>query len=297
VTSIAGGTKAEVKFELLADLDDQPAGAEVVFDGCERLGAANLRGTGYAARDVVLHDLSAEDDGVMRNVQVAMSGIAGFLLAKLAAAAGRRKPKDWYDIAFVLLHNDAGGVAMAAELVNEKFPAAAAGEARTWLVDLQANFADSSTQGVDAYVEQMLLDHPDEDSAQLAGDAARDFRVLPVATTEQIAGGFTSAVSERPCRVVGGPPCGEEGSGADRSTEHAPAGRGGLPAIPFDHRAARACGRVAAELRASGRKMTACAYDALISATAVANELPVFTLNVDDFSGITSLTVVEVDPV
>ncbi len=171
VTSTAEGTKAEVKFELLADLDDQPAGAEVVFDGCERLGAANLRGTGYAARDVVLHNLSAEDDAVMRNVQVAMSGLAGFLLAKLAAAAGRRKPKDWYDIAFVLLHNDAGGVATAAELVNEKFPAAAAGEASTWLVDLQANFADSSAQGVDAYVEQMLLDHPDEDSAKLAGDA------------------------------------------------------------------------------------------------------------------------------
>ena len=68
-------------------------------------------------------------------------------------------------------------------------------------------------------------------------------------------------------------------------------------AIPFDDRAARAFGRVAAELRASGRKTTARAYDALIAATAVANELPVFTLNVDDFSGITSLTVVEVDPV
>jgi len=67
-------------------------------------------------------------------------------------------------------------------------------------------------------------------------------------------------------------------------------------AIPFDDRAARAFGRVAAELRASGRKTTARAYDALIAATAVANELPVFTLNVDDFYGISSLTVVEVEP-
>ena len=65
-------------------------------------------------------------------------------------------------------------------------------------------------------------------------------------------------------------------------------------AIPFDDRAARAFGRVAAELRASGRKTSARAYDALIAATALANELPVFTLNVDDFSGIASLTVVEV---
>jgi tRNA(fMet)-specific endonuclease VapC len=68
-------------------------------------------------------------------------------------------------------------------------------------------------------------------------------------------------------------------------------------AIPFDDRAARAFGRVAAELWASGRKTTVRAYDALIAATAVANELRVFTLNGDDFSGITSLTVVEVEPV
>ena len=66
-------------------------------------------------------------------------------------------------------------------------------------------------------------------------------------------------------------------------------------AIAFDDRAARAFGRVAAELRASGRKTSARAYDALIAATAMANELPVFTLNVDDFSAIASLTVVEVN--
>lgn len=34
------------------------------------------------------------------------------------------------------------------------------------------------------------------------------------------------------------------------------------------------------------------AYDALIAATAVANDLPVFTRNPDDFAGIESLTVV-----
>jgi len=73
--------------------------------------------------------------------------------------------------------------------------------------------------------------------------------------------------------------------------------RADFHAIAFDNGAARAFGRVAAELRALGRKTTARAYDALIAATAVADELPVFTPNVDDFSGITSLTVVEVAPV
>jgi len=51
-------------------------------------------------------------------------------------------------------------------------------------------------------------------------------------------------------------------------------------AIPFDDRAARAFGRVAAELRASGRKTTARACDALIAVPAVANGLPVLTTNV-----------------
>lgn len=65
--------------------------------------------------------------------------------------------------------------------------------------------------------------------------------------------------------------------------------------IPFDDRAARAFGRVAAQLRASGRRATARAYDALIAATAVANDLPVFTRNPDDFVGIESLKVVALD--
>ena len=67
--------------------------------------------------------------------------------------------------------------------------------------------------------------------------------------------------------------------------------------VPFDAASARAFGRVAASLRASGRKPAARAYDALIAATAIANDLPVFTCNPDDFSGIDGLEVrpVEID--
>lgn len=46
-----------VKFELLADLDDQPGGATFNFTGCEHMGAVNLRGTSFAARDVTLRTL------------------------------------------------------------------------------------------------------------------------------------------------------------------------------------------------------------------------------------------------
>jgi tRNA(fMet)-specific endonuclease VapC len=64
--------------------------------------------------------------------------------------------------------------------------------------------------------------------------------------------------------------------------------------LPFDAMAARSFGRVAAALRGSGRKTKARAYDAMIAATALAHQLPVYTCNPDDFLGIDGLEVVVV---
>jgi hypothetical protein len=60
-------------------------------------------------------------------------------------------------------------------------------------------------------------------------------------------------------------------------------------AIAFDAAAARTFGAVAAALRSAGRKRTARAYDALIAATAIAQGLPLYTCNPDDFEGIPGL--------
>ena len=64
--------------------------------------------------------------------------------------------------------------------------------------------------------------------------------------------------------------------------------------LPFDAAGARAFGRVAASLHRAGRKSTARSYDAMIAATALANDLPVYTCNPADFSGIDDLEVVAV---
>ena len=64
--------------------------------------------------------------------------------------------------------------------------------------------------------------------------------------------------------------------------------------LPFDSFAARAFGGVAASLRRAGRKPAARAYDAMIAAIAIANDLPVVTVNPSDFAGIEGLTVVAV---
>jgi hypothetical protein len=64
--------------------------------------------------------------------------------------------------------------------------------------------------------------------------------------------------------------------------------------LPFDAAAARAFGRVAASLRRAGRKSSARAYDAMIAATALANDLPLYTCNPVYFLGIDGLSVIAV---
>ena len=148
----------------------EPEGATIEFAGCEQLGAANLRGTGCAANDTTIHQLRAKDHGPWRLAGINVTGLAGFLLAKTAAAHGRREPKDWYDIAFVLLNNENGDALAAAARVREVF-GDPTGTIRTQLQDLQANFANSSTQGTSAYVNQITLDHPEVDPSTAAADA------------------------------------------------------------------------------------------------------------------------------
>ena len=64
--------------------------------------------------------------------------------------------------------------------------------------------------------------------------------------------------------------------------------------LAFDAPSARAYGRVAASLRGAGRKPAARAFDALIAATAMANDLALYTCNPRDFEGIDGLRVVTI---
>jgi hypothetical protein len=161
---------AVVKFELLADLDTEPNQSTINFNECEHLGAANLRGTGIATHDTFRHPISAKVGDKWIEVDVEVTGLGGFLLAKVAAAHSRRKTKDWYDIAFVLLENDAGGPTAAASAVVELIDSDARPH-QTALDDLRSNFADADAQGSRAFAEQMLVDHPDSNIATLRADA------------------------------------------------------------------------------------------------------------------------------
>lgn len=168
---ISDEIRAEVKFELLADLDNEANEATVHFDDCERLGAVNLRGTKYATQDIETRTLTARIGDDQHSVDINVTGVAGFLLAKCAAAYSRRKPKDWYDIAFVLLHNDLGGPIPAAKAVLSKFGNREMAASRTPLAELAANFVDPKAQGPKAYAAQFLIEHPDYGSDAAKADA------------------------------------------------------------------------------------------------------------------------------
>lgn len=62
--------------------------------------------------------------------------------------------------------------------------------------------------------------------------------------------------------------------------------------IPFDAEAARIYGRVTAAVIAAGRKPRRRATDLMIAAIAISAELPLFTTNPDDFSGLDELLTV-----
>lgn len=99
--------------------------------------------------------------------------MAGVLLAKVAAAHGRHKAKDYYDIAFVLLHHnevfDQTRPLSPAAVVLQRIGAPIG--LRTAVEDLAANFSGAGTQGVAAYVEQLLINNPGSDPVTAATDA------------------------------------------------------------------------------------------------------------------------------
>ena len=64
--------------------------------------------------------------------------------------------------------------------------------------------------------------------------------------------------------------------------------------LPFDVAGPAHFGRLAASLRRAGRKPAARAYDAMIAAVAISNDLPLYTCNPQGFAGIDGLTVVPV---
>jgi hypothetical protein len=160
-----------VKVEFLADLEDVPNQTTISFDDCEFFGAVNLRGTGYASQDWEVRTVTADLGQGAKSIELRVATLPAYLLAKVHAARGRGLGKDWYDVAYVLLHNDDGGPAAAAQRVRDRFGAALVGPTESALVELAGNFTNVQAQGSIAYAATMLGLHPDLDHDVLANDA------------------------------------------------------------------------------------------------------------------------------
>jgi tRNA(fMet)-specific endonuclease VapC len=91
-----------------------------------------------------------------------------------------------------------------------------------------------------------------------------------------------------------GPLVSDSGAQRDARQAHVQQAEADFEPLPFDAAAARAFGRIAASLRRAGRTPSARAYDAMIAAVALANDLPVYTCNPADFAGIEELRVVAI---
>jgi hypothetical protein len=163
---------APVKLEFLCDLPDHREHEAIRPRGCTRLAAANLRGTGYVAHDFAYQQLAGKlADGTHVTVSVPFAGLDGYLLSKCVAVRTRAATKDYYDLAYVLLHNRAGGPEPAARSLLDSKLADELPALRTTFIEIAERYAKTTDIGPRSYAEQALEAEPDADEHTLRADA------------------------------------------------------------------------------------------------------------------------------
>ncbi len=156
-----------VKIEFLCDDDSLPSQEAVRLPGCDHLAALNLRGTGYVARSFQEREITVGE----RTVTICFAGLEGYLLAKAHAARQRGLDKDYYDFAYVLLHNQAGGPRHAAAALRSGVFAAEIPSLRSLWAEIGGRFHGSASGGAEAYARQALLVDPTASQPRLRNDA------------------------------------------------------------------------------------------------------------------------------
>lgn len=161
-----------VRIEFLCDLSEYREGESVRPPGCHYLAAANLRGTGYVARDFEWRELSGRlADGAEVRVRVRLAGLEGYLLSKCVAVRTRAAAKDYYDFAYVLLHNRAGGPEEAATRLEDGQLADALGALRCTFLEVCERYRRPADIGPESYAQQAVQVNPEADKALLRADA------------------------------------------------------------------------------------------------------------------------------
>ena len=167
-----------IKLEFLCDLDTEPEGI-VAIPGCRVLHANNLRGTGYVAYDWTMREITANLPGLGKTtVRVRFAGLEGYLLTKCVAVRYRGKDKDHYDLAFVLIHNRAGGPTAAAKRLLEGKLSDRLPVLRSTLLEVRERFYSVNTSGPKGFAAESARADPstlDAEARALAVAAVNEF--------------------------------------------------------------------------------------------------------------------------
>lgn len=161
-----------VKMEFLCDLATAREHETIGIEGCDQLRAQNLRGTGYVAEDWAWEPLTATlPSGKETEVKARFARLGGYLLSKLTAARTRGAPKDFYDLAYVLLHNRAGGPREAAAVLLAGDLRGSLTGLHSTLLEIRERFRVPNAIGPDGFAAQSLELDPDLDESELRADA------------------------------------------------------------------------------------------------------------------------------
>lgn len=166
-----------LKMEFLCDLETEPEHALIPIQGCERLKAQNLRGTGFVAEDWAWEELEAVlPSGEVTRVQARFAKLGGYLLSKLVTARTRGAEKDFYDLAYVLLHNRAGGPRQAAAVLLQGHLRDSLPTLRSTLLEIRERYRIPNAVGPEGFASQSLLLDPELDESELRADAVAAVR-------------------------------------------------------------------------------------------------------------------------
>lgn len=161
-----------MKIEFLCDLDEFREHEVLRPRGCTRLSAQNLRGTGYVARDWAWETLTTTlPNGEAVSIEARFARLGGYLLSKCVAALARGADKDFYDLAYVLLHNRAGGPADAAAKIVHSSLRDAVPALRSTLIEIGERFRGPNAVGPAHFAEQSRLAEPEAIETELRADA------------------------------------------------------------------------------------------------------------------------------
>jgi hypothetical protein len=105
------------------------------------------------------------------SVQGRFAGLEGYLLSKCVATRTRAADKDYYDFAYVLMHNRAGGPEQAADRLLEGSLADALGPLRSTFLEVRERYRTSSDPGPAGYARQAIQVEPEATAAELRADA------------------------------------------------------------------------------------------------------------------------------